>query len=256
MTKKTDTWMPLYVSAYLADTAHLSTEEHGAYMLLLMHAWVNSGDVPSDDDRLRRITRMDAKAWKASRAELLAFFYLADSGSLRHRRVDTELQRANKLTTQRTEAGKASANRRKEERERQQTGNEKATSVATSVDPPLQRNGRPIPIAIQIPSESKDSGGDPPSKPSAEKSKAQLWKAAVSLLEGQGMAEAQARTFIGKLSKDYPDGEIVLKAVEGAVSEQPADARAYLKATCQRLNGERSRNGGADLVSDLMRGSI
>lgn len=93
--------------------------------------------------------------------------------------------------------------------------------------------------------------GKPSGNP-AEKSKSQLWKAAVSLLEGQGMAEPQARTFIGKLAKDYPDGDIVMKAVEGAVTEQPADARAYLKAACQRLNGERKRDGGTDWTAGAL----
>ena len=50
----------------------------------------------------------------------------------------------------------------------------------------------------------------------------------------------------GKLSKDYPGGEIVIDAVRAAVTEQPADARAYLKATCQRLAGERKADGGVD----------
>lgn len=91
-------------------------------------------------------------------------------------------------------------------------------------------------------SDTSGRGGKPP----ADKAKAELWKAAVSLLEGQGMPEPQARAFFGKLSKDYPDGDIVLDAVRGAVTEQPADARAYLKATCQRLAGEKSRSGAPD----------
>lgn len=144
---KTDTWMPLYVSDYLADTAHLSTEEHGAYFLLLMHAWVNNGVLPDDDERLRRITRMEAKAWKSSKSELRAFFYQHE-GVLRHHRVDTELQRAQALVNQRSEAGKASAAKRKAEREAQRNGNDDSTSVATTVEREAQRNGKPPPSHI------------------------------------------------------------------------------------------------------------
>jgi len=105
--------------------------------------------------------------------------------------------------------------------------------------------------ATAVNTEPKGSGGQPP-KSAVDQSKTELWRSAVSLLSGQGMPEAQARTFIGKLSKDYPGADIVLEAVRGAVAEQPADARAYLKAACQRMNGERKRDGGADWTANAL----
>lgn len=101
------------------------------------------------------------------------------------------------------------------------------------------------PTGISVPN---GTGGKPP----AEQSKSELWASAVSLLASQGMAEPQARTFFGKLSKDYPDGDTLLEAVRATVSEQPADARAYLKATCQRLAGERKKGGGSDWTKDAL----
>jgi hypothetical protein len=105
-----------------------------------------------------------------------------------------------------------------------------------------------------ISSVDKSTDGKPSVKSPKDKSKVELWKSAVSLLGGQGMPEPQARTFIGKLVSDYKsiDEDIVLKSIQGAVSEQPADARAYLKATCQRLAGERKRDGSRDWTAEAV----
>lgn len=158
--KRADIWMPLYIADYLADTSHLSTEEHGAYLLLLMNAWTNEGVLPVNEERLRRITRMDRASWEASWPELKTFFY-EDDGQLRHHRLDAELVRAKANVKQRSEAGKASAEKRRLEREAKRLaeqnqhgkGNENSTGVETDVDTDdstndqrnPQRNGRPSP---------------------------------------------------------------------------------------------------------------
>lgn len=58
---KTDLWYPFYVGDYRKDTARLSTEQHGAYRLLLDEYWV-AGPLPDDDQVLARIAGLDGRA--------------------------------------------------------------------------------------------------------------------------------------------------------------------------------------------------
>ncbi len=71
--------MPLYVADYLAGTQHLSAEQSGAYLHLLMHEWRN-GPLPLDDDGRRRIARIERDAWGNAWAVLEHFFTKTDSG--------------------------------------------------------------------------------------------------------------------------------------------------------------------------------
>ena len=66
-------FMPVFVDAYLADTGHLSTEEHGAYVLLLMAMWRRGGTVPDDDRNNARITGMSRHKWIHVKKRLLPF---------------------------------------------------------------------------------------------------------------------------------------------------------------------------------------
>lgn len=81
-------WMPLYVADYLADTGHLSAAEHGAYLLLIMHYWVNGG-LPAEDRKLARIARMSPRKWARVRSTIAGFF----GPGWFHERIDIELRR-------------------------------------------------------------------------------------------------------------------------------------------------------------------
>lgn len=108
---KSDVWMPLYVSDYLADTMHLSTEQHGAYLLLLMAAWKNGGSLSSDNAQLRSITRLDTKKWQESSQTLAKFFYVT-TDSWVHNRVTAELKKAKANSEKRSKSGKEGAAKR------------------------------------------------------------------------------------------------------------------------------------------------
>lgn len=93
-------WMPLYVGDYLADTGHLNTTQHGAYLLLMMHYW-KKGELPDDDKQLAAIAKLPLRIWLDSRETLQAFFY----EGWHHKRIDEELSRMQEKTNRRAAAG-------------------------------------------------------------------------------------------------------------------------------------------------------
>lgn len=65
--------MPMFWDAYLADTTHLTTEEHGAYLLLLGAMWRRNGWVPDDDRDNARILGLTVGKWRKIKARLSSF---------------------------------------------------------------------------------------------------------------------------------------------------------------------------------------
>jgi uncharacterized protein YdaU (DUF1376 family) len=93
-------WMPLYVGDYLGDTGHLTTTQHGAYLLLMMHYW-RKGELPDDDRQLSKIAKLPLRTWCEYRATLQDFFY----DGWKHKRIDAELQRMMRVSEKRAIAG-------------------------------------------------------------------------------------------------------------------------------------------------------
>lgn len=92
---KPDTWMPLYIGDYLQDTTRLTTEQHGAYLLLIMDYWTN-GPLPDDDASLAQVTRLHPAAWKKNRPAIARLFQIAD-GEWHHKRINEELDKASQF---------------------------------------------------------------------------------------------------------------------------------------------------------------
>lgn len=108
MPAKHETWMPLYIADYLGDTMHLTAEQHGAYLLLLMAAWKRGGHVPDDDAQLAVITRTGER-WQTHVSAIVRAFFTQRDGLLVHGRVEAELLSARDKVSKRAEAGRAGA---------------------------------------------------------------------------------------------------------------------------------------------------
>lgn len=110
MTAKVDIWMPLYVADYLSATSRLTTEQHGAYLLLLMDYWKN-GPPPDNDGVLAQITKLSPDGWSNARTMLQGYFQ-QQSGQWLHSRVEQELAKANHNKEVNSRRGKAGADAR------------------------------------------------------------------------------------------------------------------------------------------------
>lgn len=214
-------WMPLHVADYLKDTRHLSTVEHGAYLLMLMNAWTAGGTLPTDERRLARIAGLDADQWAESGEVLLAFFTL-DGGAYRHKRIDAELVRAGRLIEQKRAAGKASA----EARARRTEGNGRCNGRSTGVERANQRRGNQSQSQCSV---SKDTGAEAPRDPVKE-----LIDEGVALLTKDGSSQSSARSFIGKCRKQSGD-QLVRAAFRDAERLNVAEPKAWIAA---RLRNE------------------
>lgn len=74
--------LPFFGDAYLADTTHLTTEEHGAYFLLLLAAWRQPDcALPDDDRKLARIAGLTPRKWKAIKPTIMDF-WTAENGRI------------------------------------------------------------------------------------------------------------------------------------------------------------------------------
>jgi uncharacterized protein YdaU (DUF1376 family) len=130
--KRTDTWMPLDIGRYMADTLHLTTEQHGAYLLLLCAYW-GAGPLPDDDGSLASIAKMPRKAWDSrARDTIRAFFHKGDDGKLHQKRADIEREKAQRISETRSQAGNNGASARWHG-SKQTNGNGHGASIANAM---------------------------------------------------------------------------------------------------------------------------
>lgn len=197
-------FMPLYVADYMADTAHLTTVEHGAYLLLIMTYWQRGEALPDDDKKLARIAGLQGRNWKRVRAELEPFFDFRDSKWV-HQRIETQLQVMRSQSRNNSLNGKKGALARAKisPSDRQATAKRPLSHTDTDTY-----------------TVSKDTGA------SADSDK-QFWDMATAYLG------PKSRGMIGKWIKEYTRPRVA-EAIAAAQVERAVEPVAYITATLRR----------------------
>ncbi|HAY10425.1 MAG TPA: hypothetical protein DCY18_10905 [Thauera sp.] len=121
----------IHLPDHVADTVHLSAEEHGCYMRLLFSYW-RSGP-PKDDDRvLARIAGLSVEEWAEVRPMVEPFFEVLH-GQWLHWRTDDELHAAYESIEKSSRAGKAAAKARWDKEKSRAAGNDKCEADAVAM---------------------------------------------------------------------------------------------------------------------------
>lgn len=186
-------YMPLYVADYLADAAHLSTLEHGAYLLMIMTYWQRGEALPNDDKKLARICRVGPREWSRIKPVLSEFFKV-DCNNWSHSRIESELQNVRAKSLKKRAGGLA-----------------RAKQMHSSCSARAQLSDTDTDTDITL---SKDNGA------SAD---AVFWSNAKAYLGGKNPG-----ALIGKWCKTYPKAEVA-KAIGAAQVERAVDPVPYIE---------------------------
>jgi uncharacterized protein YdaU (DUF1376 family) len=157
MATKVDIWMPLYIADYLSATSRLTTEQHGAYLLLIMDYWKN-GAPPDNDQVLAQITKLSPDAWSNARSMLKVFFQVQD-GLWIQNRIELEMVKAQHNKQVNVKRGKAGAEARwnKNAPSIDEASSEVCSADSTSPSPSPSPTSKPSPIKIHTPEGVSDS---------------------------------------------------------------------------------------------------
>jgi uncharacterized protein YdaU (DUF1376 family) len=130
-------WSPFYWRDYIADTGHLSLAEHGAYILLMAHYYSTGKPIPADPEQLGRICRCSKHDDNQTVIQILTHFFVRDGEVYRHRRIDDEIAKQQRVSAEYAARAKAGAAARWKRAD--------ATSNASSIPQAMLADAKPQP---------------------------------------------------------------------------------------------------------------
>jgi len=192
--------LPLFTDAYLADTRHLTTEEHGAYLLLLMCAWRSTDcELTGDDKTLARIAGLSPTRWRRLKPALAQFFDTG-GGVWRQKKLQAVYQdvasrvarnKANGSLGGRARASKAATaadmSKKKDAEDPGKRSSETvATAVANSQATPLATKAKTKSKGKQRPTATMQNSLEKGCRPSSPPIDLGMWRAEIAAACGNG----------------------------------------------------------------------
>ena len=231
-------YMQLYVADYLADTVHLTTEEHGAYLLILFNYWQTGKPVRSD--RLTAVARMSHDRWASVEKTLREFFTVNDDGAWVHDRIEKDLEKVKCQIHKASIAGKASAVQRAKRYspEYKEDSNDRSTPVQQDSNDRSTITDTDTDTEVNL--RSTTLSGNPPDLPDADPPKAKPLNGA----HFNPMAREVLEFLNEKTGRHYRDskpnmGLIVARLKEGVTV---ADCRSVIAKKCREWGKDEKMN--------------
>lgn len=205
--------LPLWTDAYLGDTTHLTTIEHGAYLLLLMTAWRTRDCALPDDDRLlARYARCGPQQWKRLRAIIEPFFEVKN-GRWLQRRLTDERGAVEQHRQRQSEKGKSGAQAKALKRKGRHQAGVGSGATSAEAQEQAQDEAQVQPDASSLTHLHKEGSVDKSTAQSAADPVKELFDLGVAILTSTGTSEKRARSLLGKWRKAKDDDGAVLAAL-------------------------------------------
>ena len=108
-------YMQFVIPDYQADTGHLSTEQHGAYIMLLFNYWQTGKPLRNNSERLANVCGLSVERFEEHRPILEEFFEVTDEVWIHHR-VEDDLEQVLSKSAKARASALTGAQRRRDRR--------------------------------------------------------------------------------------------------------------------------------------------
>lgn len=216
--------MMLWTNDYLADTSHLTTVQHGAYLLLLICMWRAGGSLPNDDRLLARYAGLPLDKWRKVSPEVRALLTV-EGERITQLRLKLEFKKTSGLIEKRRSSGRtggeAKARKIKEPTLASATNlpEQKATvAPETKTETRKERSSEAKASDATASNVSRETLFDEqPKLPVYTDTKHEVWTEGVLILVSLGVKESKARSMVGLWLKNTKDDAVsVLGAIQRA----------------------------------------